>query len=47
VRIPATVFGSGINTGVLERAFGLTPQEVRRLEKRFGPPKTKTAEMDD
>jgi mannose-6-phosphate isomerase-like protein (cupin superfamily) len=47
VRIPATVFGSGINTGVLERAFGLTPQEVRRLEKRFGPPKTKTVEMDD
>lgn len=48
VRIPVTVFGSGINSGVLERAFGLTPEELRRIEKRFGPPKaTKTAEMDD
>jgi hypothetical protein len=47
VRIPATVFGSGIKDGVLERAFGLSPEELRRLQKRFGPPKTKTAEMDD
>ncbi|PUZ75934.1 hypothetical protein GQ55_1G249800 [Panicum hallii var. hallii] len=47
VRIPATVFGSGINGGVLERAFGLSPAELRRLEKRFGPPKTKLSEMDD
>uniref|UniRef100_A0A0A9EYC5 Cupin type-1 domain-containing protein n=1 Tax=Arundo donax TaxID=35708 RepID=A0A0A9EYC5_ARUDO len=47
VRIPATVFGSGIKGGVLERAFGLTPAELRRLEKRFEPPKTKTAEMED
>jgi hypothetical protein len=42
--IPATVFGSGINSGVLERAFGLTAPEVRRLEKWFAPPKTKTRE---
>lgn len=48
VRIPATVFGSGIKDAVLERAFGLEPEELRRLQKRFGPPpKTKTAEMDD
>ncbi|CAL4887553.1 unnamed protein product [Urochloa decumbens] len=47
VRIPATVFGSGIKDGVLERAFGLDPTELRRLEKRFGPPKTKLAEMED
>ncbi|XP_039843591.1 germin-like protein 2-4 isoform X2 [Panicum virgatum] len=47
VRIPATVFGSGISAGVLERAFGLSPAELRRLEKRFGPPKTKLSEMDD
>lgn len=49
VRIPATVFGSGIKDGVLERAFGLSPAELRRLEKRFSPPKkTKTvAGMDD
>ncbi|KAG8059068.1 hypothetical protein GUJ93_ZPchr0002g25671 [Zizania palustris] len=45
VRIPATVFGSGIRVAVLERAFGLTPEEIRRLEKRFGPPKT--AEVED
>lgn len=45
VRIPATVFGSGISDGVLERAFGLTPAELRQLEKRFGPPKK--AEMED
>lgn len=48
VRVPATVFGSGIDHAVLERAFGLTPEEVRRLEKRLGPPpKTKPAERDD
>ena len=45
VRIPATVFGSGIREAVLERAFGLTPAELRQLEKRFGPPKK--AEMED
>uniref|UniRef100_A0A0D9VGM6 Germin-like protein n=1 Tax=Leersia perrieri TaxID=77586 RepID=A0A0D9VGM6_9ORYZ len=45
VRIPATVFGSGIREAVLERSFGLTPAEIRRLEKRFGPPKK--AEMED
>ncbi|CAL5057917.1 unnamed protein product [Urochloa decumbens] len=47
VRIPATVFGSGIKDGVLEKAFGLDPTELRRLEKRFGPPKTKLSEMED
>ncbi|KAF8686661.1 hypothetical protein HU200_043491 [Digitaria exilis] len=47
VRIPATVFGSGIKDGVLERAFGLSPEELRRLEKKFGPPKTKLYEMED
>jgi hypothetical protein len=26
VRIPATMFGSGIKDGVLERAFGLSPE---------------------
>ncbi|KAM3297015.1 hypothetical protein ACQJBY_039081 [Aegilops geniculata] len=39
VRVPATVFGSGIRGAVLERAFGLSPEELRRIEKRFGVPK--------
>ncbi|KAF7077043.1 hypothetical protein CFC21_081634 [Triticum aestivum] len=45
VRIPATVFGSGIRDAVLERAFGLTVEELRRIEKRFGVPKK--AELED
>uniref|UniRef100_A0A453MTM3 Germin-like protein n=1 Tax=Aegilops tauschii subsp. strangulata TaxID=200361 RepID=A0A453MTM3_AEGTS len=45
VRIPATVFGSGIRDAVLERAFGLSPEELRRIEKRFGVPKK--AELED
>lgn len=45
VRIPATVFGSGIRDAVLERAFGLTAEELRRIEKRFGVPKK--AELED
>ncbi|KAI4978740.1 hypothetical protein ZWY2020_015493 [Hordeum vulgare] len=46
VRIPATVFGSGIRGAVLERAFGLTAEELRRIEKRFGVPK-KADELED
>lgn len=45
VRIPATVFGSGIRAAVLERAFGLTAAELRRIEEKFGPPKK--AEMEE
>nr|CAB3502593.1 unnamed protein product [Digitaria exilis] len=47
VRIPATVFGSGIKDGVLERAFGLSPEELRRLEMTFGPPRTKLSEVEN
>ncbi|EMS67124.1 Germin-like protein 2-4 [Triticum urartu] len=45
VRIPATVFGSRIKDAVLERAFGLTVEELRRIEKRFGVPNK--AELED
>lgn len=45
VRVPATVFGSGIRDAVLERSFGLTPAELRRIEGKFGPPKK--TEMED
>ncbi|OAY70918.1 Germin-like protein 2-4, partial [Ananas comosus] len=37
VRIPSTVFGSGIKDGLLEKAFGLSPEELGELKKRFGP----------
>ncbi|XP_044405463.1 germin-like protein 2-4 [Triticum aestivum] len=52
VRIPATVFGSRIRDAVLERASGLTVEELRgifptlrRIEKRFGVPNK--AELED
>ena len=35
VRIPGTVFGSGIREELLEKAFDLSQEEVERLKKRF------------
>ncbi|KAG0457856.1 hypothetical protein HPP92_023013 [Vanilla planifolia] len=37
VRIPATVFGAGIKEGLLEKAFGLSKEELERLQRKFGP----------
>lgn len=37
VRIPVTVFGSGIRDEVLEKAFGLTKDELEKLKNRFEP----------
>ncbi|KAJ3675103.1 hypothetical protein LUZ60_004145 [Juncus effusus] len=37
VRIPGMIFGSGIRDKVLEKAFGLSEEELERLKKRFGP----------
>ncbi|PSS04981.1 Germin-like protein subfamily 3 member [Actinidia chinensis var. chinensis] len=37
VRIPNTVFGSGIEEELLEKAFGLSSKEIGKLKKRFGP----------
>ncbi|KAJ6790965.1 germin-like protein 2-4 [Iris pallida] len=36
VRIPGTVFGSGIKEELLEKAFGLSEKELERLRRRFG-----------
>ncbi|XP_065864499.1 germin-like protein subfamily 3 member 2 [Euphorbia lathyris] len=38
IRIPATVFGSGIKDQLLEKAFGLTAKEIAKFNKRFSPP---------
>ncbi|KAJ1699683.1 hypothetical protein LUZ63_008195 [Rhynchospora breviuscula] len=37
IRLPVTVFGSGIRDAVLEKAFGLTEEELEKLKKRFEP----------
>lgn len=36
VRLPGTVFGSGIKEELLEKAFDLSEKEVERLKKKFG-----------
>lgn len=36
VRVPATVFGAGIREELLEKAFGLSQDEIERLARRFG-----------
>ncbi|XP_020580801.1 germin-like protein 2-4 [Phalaenopsis equestris] len=36
VRVPATIFGSGIKEVLLEKAFGLSRKEIEGLERRFG-----------
>ncbi|KAK8956509.1 Germin-like protein 2-4 [Platanthera zijinensis] len=38
VRVPATIFGAGIRKELLEKAFGLSREEIERLARRFGPP---------
>ncbi|XP_050380331.1 germin-like protein subfamily 3 member 2 [Argentina anserina] len=34
-KIPAAIFGSGINNKLLEKAFGLSPKQIARMKKRF------------
>ncbi|XP_022956979.1 germin-like protein subfamily 3 member 2 [Cucurbita moschata] len=34
MKIPAAVFGSGIKEDLLEKAFGLSPEELAKLKKR-------------
>lgn len=36
MKIPSTVFGSGINELLLEKAFGLSAKELRKLKKKLG-----------
>lgn len=38
-KIPATVFGSGINDELLEKAFGLSIEQIGKIRKRFLPKK--------
>ncbi|XP_050384843.1 germin-like protein subfamily 3 member 2 [Argentina anserina] len=37
LRIPTSVFGSGIKDELLEKAFGLSSKEIAKLNKRLGP----------
>lgn len=37
MKIPAAVFGSGIKEELLEKAFGLSPEELAKLKKRHAP----------
>lgn len=37
IKIPAAVFGSGIKDELLEKAFGLSPDELMKLKKKHTP----------
>lgn len=36
-KIPSTIFGSGINDELLEKAFGLTLEQIVKMRRRFFP----------
>ncbi|XP_027070149.1 germin-like protein subfamily 3 member 2 [Coffea arabica] len=36
-KIPSTIFGSGINDELLEKAFGLTLEQIGKMRRRFFP----------
>lgn len=36
MKIPSTIFGSDIKEELLEKAFGLSSKDLRKLKKRFG-----------
>uniref|UniRef100_A0A803P612 Germin-like protein n=1 Tax=Cannabis sativa TaxID=3483 RepID=A0A803P612_CANSA len=36
-KIPAAVFGSGINEELLEKAFGLSPKQIGKMRRKFNP----------
>jgi quercetin dioxygenase-like cupin family protein len=40
-KIPAAIFGSGINEELLEKAFGLSPKQIGMMRRRFDPKKVK------
>ncbi|XP_010543490.1 PREDICTED: germin-like protein subfamily 3 member 2 [Tarenaya hassleriana] len=40
-KIPAAVFGSGIDEELLVKAFGLSPKQIGTMKKRFEPEKGK------
>uniref|UniRef100_A0A803N715 Cupin type-1 domain-containing protein n=1 Tax=Chenopodium quinoa TaxID=63459 RepID=A0A803N715_CHEQI len=35
MKIPSTIFGSDINEELLEKAFGLSSKDLRKLKKKF------------
>ncbi|KAI4352920.1 hypothetical protein L6164_007127 [Bauhinia variegata] len=37
MRLPNTIYGSGIKEELLEKAFGLSSKEISKLRKRFSP----------
>ncbi|CAI0423527.1 unnamed protein product [Linum tenue] len=39
-RIPAAVFGSGIDNSLLEKAFGLSSKEIVMMRRKFDPKAT-------
>ncbi|KAH7512152.1 hypothetical protein FEM48_Zijuj12G0060200 [Ziziphus jujuba var. spinosa] len=43
-RIPAAIFGSGINDELLEKAFGLSPKQIDSMRRRFEPKKSRGRE---
>lgn len=38
LRIPSAIFGSGIRDDLLEKAFGLSSEDMAKLKRRFAPP---------
>ncbi|XP_030446394.2 germin-like protein subfamily 3 member 2 [Syzygium oleosum] len=40
-KIPATIFGSGINSDLLEKAFGLSPRQIGQMRRKFDPKTTR------
>lgn len=40
IKIPATIFGSGINDQLLEKAFGLSLKQIVVMRRKFFPKKT-------
>ncbi|XP_030531859.1 germin-like protein subfamily 3 member 2 [Rhodamnia argentea] len=40
-KIPATIFGSGIKSELLEKAFGLSPRQIGQMRRKFDPKTTR------
>ncbi|KAF8041959.1 hypothetical protein BT93_A0533 [Corymbia citriodora subsp. variegata] len=40
-KIPATIFGSGINSELLEKAFGLSPRQIGQMRRKLDPKTTR------
>ncbi|KAK3405818.1 hypothetical protein EUGRSUZ_K02050 [Eucalyptus grandis] len=40
-KLPATIFGSGINSELLEKAFGLSPKQIGHMRRKLDPKTTR------